>query len=243
MNCEKCQELLSDLLDDMVSSSQRALISKHLEDCADCFGVREELHMIVGAARECREELYTPPDSHAMWLRISNTIEGERSFTRAALAATAATPARAGFWSRLLTRRWEFTLPQMAAAVSAIAVSVALATAVGVQSLWTKAPEQADTKPGALMSSGPTGEELYPNAYMRQQHARISYLQQRVEQTKASWNPRMRDSFDRSLSVIDQAVVDSLDELKRNPHDEVSEEMLNSALRDKMELLREFSEQ
>ena len=45
----------------------------------------------------------------------------------------------------------------------------------------------------------------------------------------------MRDSFERSLGVIDQAVVNSLDELKTNPHDEVSEEMLNSALRDRMD--------
>jgi hypothetical protein len=45
------------------------------------------------------------------------------------------------------------------------------------------------------------------------------------------------------MQVIDQAVNESLSALDRNPHDEVSEEMLNAALRDKMELLREFSEQ
>ena len=52
----------------------------------------------------------------------------------------------------------------------------------------------------------------------------------------------MREAFERNMTVIDQAVNYSRDELRRNPHDEVSEEMLNSALNDKMELLREFAD-
>ena len=52
----------------------------------------------------------------------------------------------------------------------------------------------------------------------------------------------MREAFERNMNVIDQAVNYSRDELRRNPHDEVSEEMLNSALSDKMELLREFAD-
>jgi hypothetical protein len=53
----------------------------------------------------------------------------------------------------------------------------------------------------------------------------------------------MRASFDRSISVLDESVNDSLTDLRQNPHDEVAEEMLHSALRDKIELLREFGEQ
>ena len=52
----------------------------------------------------------------------------------------------------------------------------------------------------------------------------------------------MRESFDRNVAVIDQAVADSLNELKRNPHDEISEEMLNESLNDKLALLKEFSD-
>jgi aryl-alcohol dehydrogenase-like predicted oxidoreductase len=70
----------------------------------------------------------------------------------------------------------------------------------------------------------------------------IEYWNQRVEQRKAHWSLQMREAFDRNMSVIDQAVNYSRDELRRNPHDEVSEEMLDAALNDKMELLREFSD-
>ena len=69
-----------------------------------------------------------------------------------------------------------------------------------------------------------------------------AYWNQRVELNKARWNQQMRETFDRNLQVIDQAVNDSLNELNRNPHDEVSEEMLNAALNEKLALLKEFSE-
>ena len=77
---------------------------------------------------------------------------------------------------------------------------------------------------------------------MWQQQQAISYWNQRVETNKARWNQEMRDTFDRNLRVIDQAVNDSLNELNQNPHDEVSEEMLNAALNEKLALLREFSD-
>lgn len=242
MNCEKCQEQLSEYLDGTLAASRRALLSGHLADCADCAEARDELALIVGAARECRDELYTPPDSRAMWLRISNVIEGERAL-RPAAAAAAATPRRESPWSRVFRRRWELTLPQMAAAVAAICVSVSFITAVGVRGL-VDAQTAREAQQQQAAAARPVVEGSYPQGtYLRQQQARISYLQQRVEQRKAAWNPRMRESFQRSLDVLDQAVVDSLDELKRNPHDEVSEETLNAALRDKLELLREFGEQ
>jgi len=52
----------------------------------------------------------------------------------------------------------------------------------------------------------------------------------------------MRETFDRNMGVIDQAVSDSLNDLNRNPHDDVSEQMLNEALNDKLALLKEFSD-
>ena len=241
MNCENCQELLSDYLDGSLPGGERARAGEHLAACAECSVAFAELKEIVGVAHECREELFEPPDARAMWLRISNVVEGER-----ALRPAAAAPARprASLWARLFNKRWELTLPQMAAAVSAVAVSVALVTAVGVQGLRDAAsPGSDDARQTTKLQGRASGEGVYPNAFVSQQQARISYLQQRVDQRKASWNPRLRDSFERSLNVLDQAMLESLQELERNPHDEVSEEMLNSALRDKMELLREFSGQ
>ena len=44
------------------------------------------------------------------------------------------------------------------------------------------------------------------------------------------------------MGVIDAAVDDSMGRLNQNPHDEVSEDILNAAMSDKIALLKEFSE-
>ncbi|HEU4509606.1 MAG TPA: hypothetical protein VFR78_15280, partial [Pyrinomonadaceae bacterium] len=56
------------------------------------------------------------------------------------------------------------------------------------------------------------------------------------------WSAEMRETFDRNMRVIDEAVTTSLNELNKNPHDEVSEQMLNESLNDKLALLKEFSD-
>ncbi len=248
MNCEKCQELLSDFLDGTLTGDDHTLLSTHLEECLFCVDVHDEIGVIVSAAHECRGgDCYEPPNAHALWLRISNTIESELSFNQGTATAAVAVPSktRPNFWARLLSRRWELTLPQMTAAVAAIVISVSLVTTLGVQSFQHNASTTLSAASGLPQDSSRNAflaDGSYPRAYVNQQQTSLNYWQQRVEQRKASWNPRMRESFDRSLNVIDQAVSESLDELQRNPHDEVSEEMLNSALRDKMELLKEFCE-
>ena len=52
----------------------------------------------------------------------------------------------------------------------------------------------------------------------------------------------MRDAFDRNLSVIDESVIEYTTILQENPDDELTGEMLDTVLNDKMDLLREFSE-
>jgi hypothetical protein len=52
----------------------------------------------------------------------------------------------------------------------------------------------------------------------------------------------MREAFDRNLNEIDQTVNEYTLILQENPQDELSSEMLDSTLNDKMELLRAFSD-
>lgn len=241
MNCEKCQALLSDYLDGVLGHRERAQMAAHLGGCAECAEVREELRSIVVAAHASREHTVAPPDERALWLRIREAVEHEESFAPVASAARPAAYARAGFWSRLFDKRWEFSLPQLASGVAAVAVAVAVVTAMGVQLVsngrGTEGVRGRSTAPDAALTSFRSQNYLQPH------QASMQYWQQRVEQRKASWNPRMRESFDRSVSVLDEAMTESMGELERNPHDEVAEQMLNSALRDKLELMREFGEQ
>ena len=244
MNCEKCENLLGDFLDGTLSHNDSALFSAHLEECLSCANVRAELDAIVTAARATREEFVAPPNERAMWLRIVNSIESERGSAPLAVAAAAGgaqvSAARdEGFFTRWMNKRWELTLPQMTGAVAALVLAVALATALGLQGLRGGASEQptanADT-------AAPRAETAAHEEYAQRQLRALEYLRQRVEQRQARWNLRTREAFQRNMMVIDQALNESLQELRRNPHDQISEEMLNVALRSRRELLEEFSE-
>jgi negative regulator of sigma E activity len=236
MNCELCHELISDLLDGSLSREDQLLLNQHLEQCLSCAEVRADLDSIVVFSRAQRGEYAAPPNERAMWLRIRNTIEAEAG---AAAAANQAHPEqREGFWHRLMGRSWNLSFPQLAASVAALAVVVSLVTAVGLGGIGGAGTNVAvdQTAPGTNTPA------FVLSARNSQQQQAISYWNARVETNKARWNSQMRDTFDRNLSVIDQAVNDSLRELSQNPHDEVSEQMLNAALNEKIALLKEFSD-
>ncbi|HEU4595367.1 MAG TPA: zf-HC2 domain-containing protein [Pyrinomonadaceae bacterium] len=246
MNCDQCQELLSDFLDGTLKGVERVRLDAHLEECLSCALVREEFQSILNVARASREEFVAPPDEHALWLRIRNTIEADADFSRAASARAnaAASGERESFWSRLFHKRWELTLPQMATAIAAVAVSVSLVTTLGLQYLTPGGASGPSVAEVERSRRGNTLRALYKQqGFVEPRQASLQYWQQRVEARKANWNPRMREAFDRSLTVLDQTVNESLSDLEQNPHDEIAEQMLNSALHDKIELLREFGEQ
>ena len=228
MNCEKCQDLISDFLDGTLSHEDQTTLNAHLGECLECADVRNDLQSIVGFCRTHRGEYETPPNEKALWQRISNTLEAGGG-----VAITPA-PVRRN-WSNWLSRSWELSFPQLAAAAAAIVLVVSLSTVVGLRRFQSARP---------VPVAGP--ESLSPAAGVRdrvsKQQQLISYWNQRVEFNKARWSPEMRETFDRNLAVIDQTVNESLNSLSQNPRDEVTEEMLNAALNEKLSLLKEFAE-
>lgn len=232
MNCETCQELIGELVDGGLSREDESTLSLHLDECLHCAEVRSDVQSIVTFCRSQRGQYSAPPNADALWLRIRNVIEAETPL----LAATPATHSPAGsFWSRWMGRSFELSMPQLAASAAAIILVVSLGTTVGLRR-WDSA------RATGLVASPRAQTPTRISDRMWQQQQAINYWNQRVETNKARWNQGMRDTFERNLKVIDQAVNDSLIELNRDPHDEVSEEMLNAALNEKLALLREFSD-
>ncbi len=228
MNCERCQKLISDLVDGSLGRSDQLLLESHLTDCLECAEVRRDLESILGFCRDHRGEYDAPANQHATWLRIRNTIETEN----ARVLANAPRQSTTGSWFDWLNKTWQLSLPQLAASTAAIALIVALVTVVGLKRL--------NNGPGVVEQQSENRGFDIKNRYWQQQQS-INYWNARIEVNRARWSPQMRDTFDRNLSVIDAALNDSLRELNRNPHDEVSEEMLNAALNEKISLLKEFS--
>lgn len=231
MNCEQCHELVSDLVDGVLSQKDQASLNDHLQECLECADVRVDLEAIVGFCRTNRGEYEPPPNEQALWLRIRNTLEADIAAGQGEKAASSSVKAE-GFWQRLLQNSWQVSLPQLAASAAAIILVASLATVVTLRRI-----DGRKSQPSAPLASNIELDQRYAH----QQQA-IRFWNARIETNRARWSPQMRDTFDRNLGVIEQAVNDSLRELNKNPHDEVSEETLNSALNEKIALLREFSE-
>jgi len=226
MNCETCQELIHDLIDGSISQTDEFTLNTHLKQCLDCESVRQDLASIVGFCRTQRGQYEAPPNERALWLRIRNVIEAELP------ARVAATPApRRSFLGRLMGHTWELSLPQLAASAVAIMLLVSLATVVALR--------RSSGVPTTVTRVAASNEN--DQVWQRQQQV-ISYWNQRIEVNKVRWSPEMRATFDRNMKFIDEAVANALEDLKRNPHDEVSEQMLNEALNDKLTLLQDFSD-
>lgn len=229
MNCEKYQELLSDLVDGVVSADDRGHIDAHLMDCVTCAEVRDDFVAIVTVCQEHRGEYDPVPNERALWLRISNMIEAETMTAR-----PVDLPSGAGWWFRLMNKSWQLSFPKLAAAATVIMLVVSVATVFTVNRI----------SPSGVQTQGfpPLGPSVSLDDRYRQQQQAIAYWNQRVELNKARWNQQMRETFDRNMSVIDAAVNDSMSQLRQNPHDSVSEDILNDALNDKVALLKEFAD-
>lgn len=256
MNCEWCEAYINDYLDGELSERDRAAIENHFEICPPCEALQAEFSAILNCCLEVRNAPDAPPNSQALWLRISNLIEGEQS----ALVhkEPQLQPAHAnGFAARWLNQNWQLSSQQLASAVLGTVVITALITVVVLQQNSTatapsfsaaSASQQTGVMSQVLSGFGFTNaaEKTAHNgafdARLRDQQIAIDYWERRVEQRKRQWNEHLRNAFDRNLRELDNIVAEQERQLQANPHDEVSEEMLNSALSDKMELLREFAD-
>lgn len=232
MNCEKCTDLISDFVDGSLSQEERSTLNRHLDECLSCADVRTDLHSIISFCRTQRGQYDAPPNDKALWLRIRNVIEAE-----AASAVAVPAPVTRN-WTAWIGKTWELSFPQLAAATAAIVLVVSLSTAVGFRR-WQS--NGVNSVGGPAIENLSVATENLRSRISQQQHA-ISYWNQRIEYNKARWSPQMRETFDRNLKVIDDTVNASFESLSRNPHDEVSEEMLNAALNEKLSLLKEFAE-
>lgn len=229
MNCEKYQDLLSDFIDGSLAPEDHNSVATHLSACGICTEARTDLGAVVDFCVEHRGEYEAVPNEHALWLRISNIIESD-------VPAREPLSANAGWWVQLMNRTWRLSFPQLAAAATAIILIVSVITVAGLRGLnFTGGASNVRTSGLPLSAAGSIKERF------SQQQQVIDYWNERVELNKARWNPQMRETFDKNMSVIDAAVNESMRQLSQNPHDEVSEEILNAALSDKVELLKEFA--
>lgn len=247
MNCEQCQESISLFLDNELDEQSSEMVRTHIALCAACAKICEEFAMILDFCALDEEIVVVPPNSKALWCRINNIIECDAPPpTQEARQEIAATRAKKRFSSRI----WQFSFSQALTAVLGVALVSSLLTFVGfknytaeeVAGYTAKAPvPTAFEKVLGKFGFIETPEEAR-HRKIKEQQAAIDYWNNRVETRRANWDSNLRRAFDRNLHEINQVVFEYDRILQENPQDELSGEMLDSALDEKMELLREFSD-
>lgn len=238
MNCTECESLITVFLDRELDEVRAGEMRAHLAECVRCARVCADLSAILETCRSGVPDEIVPPNSRALWCRINNIIESE--------AKPAPQPAPEGG-----RRFWRLSLAQLSAAVLGIALISSLLTVVAIRN-YTRPPE-ADLVTRSAATMTPFEEVMARLGLMesphearerrlREQQAAIDYWNARVQARRLQWDRTTRDAFDRNLRVIDESVHEYTMILQQNPEDELSGEMLDAVLTEKMNLLRDFSD-
>lgn len=223
MICTECQHRLSDFIDGHLSPGERLRMQEHILACNGCSVIHQDLALIVATSREL--PVHSPSN---VWQRIHLEIgQTPASITQ-----------RRGLWGRRF--QINLGLPQFAIAacfVIAVTVSIGVISRVSPKTLpgiyfsWTS-PESA---PSALS----TNAAVAPPADVAKS---IADYDGQVRQRMSSWDPRMRDTFERNMAVINLCLEKMQRELAANPDDDVSRDLLHSTYDKKLKLLEDFSE-
>src|SRR5207253_6894433 len=108
-----------------------------------------------------------------------------------------------------------------------------LATGFGMRR-WQGQQQQAINVEPHANAQAPQAALMSLDERTRDQQLAIDYWNRRIEERRMRWSQQTRDAFDHNLRVLDQAVADQRKQLTINPHDEISEAMLNVALNENL---------
>jgi anti-sigma-K factor RskA len=224
MFCNQCQELVSDYIDGALELGEQLQVERHLADCEACRAVRDDLLQIVHFSRQL--PLQTP--SGAVWARIRFEVASEQP---------------ASVWYRtarrlstMRSRHFDVSIPQLVASAAALVI----VASVTVTLLRRQVPADLTTGGSSLLSM--QDRSLLSHRDMVQMEERINELTETVEQRKRTWDPELREAFQRNMIYVDQSLAECRHDLADNPADDVSQELMLGVYREKVRLLASFSE-
>lgn len=247
MTCEQCQELISAFLDDELEAKTSNSLQTHLTVCAECAKVCEDFASLLDCCDDSWQigsEDVPPPNAQALWCRINNVVETEAK-TEIAKDAAQTSPNAARNSSG-----WRIARGQIAVGVCVVALLSSLLTFLAIRNYTANRNNivvVADHNPSIVEKFlGKLGLVETPQQVrekrIKECQAAIDYWNQRAQTRRTQWNAQLREAFDRNLREIDEAVAEHKQVLMQNPQDEISGEMLDSSMNEKVELLREFAE-
>ena len=211
MSCRGHDDQIGDYVDGTMNEAERASFESHLTTCASCQALVADFTVIRAASLSLEPQLPSPQ----VWQRIAAAIEAEPK----PLLGFSSAP-----WWRTF------------AAAASIAVLVA-----GLS--WTAG--QLAPVPGQRLARVPTTEAEPTSILAEYQLAErdltstIEGLERIANTDRAALDMETADVVKANLTVLDGAIGESRDALKKEPENDVAQQSLFEALRNKVALLQD----
>ena len=210
MSCQEYEAQIGDYIDGTMDEARRASFESHLTTCASCQAIVTDFTVIRAASLSLEPQV---PPAH-VWRKLSAAIEAEPK-------------PLLGFGAP-----WWRTL----APVAAMAVLVASLTWTAAQ--LTVAPREHLTRLAPATASEQVSILAEYQVAERNLTNTIEGLE-RIASDRTALDMETADVLKANLTVLDGAIGESREALKKEPENDVAQESLFEALRNKVALLQD----
>ncbi|HWI16306.1 MAG TPA: zf-HC2 domain-containing protein [Vicinamibacterales bacterium] len=225
MNCEDLNQALVDLVDGRLDGAAERNAERHLDGCAQCRALVEDLRSIRASAfmldrREPKAET---------WQRIQAAVAAEPAPGRVlAMPVAVRRSLGEGGWAVWL----------------GAAAALILATVIGLMPLMNRQAEHDDTQAAAPEQEEVTVESVTAEFEAAEKHYQkaIDDLQTIANKDNGELDPQVAAVLQKNLTVIDQAITESRAALQSQPSSSNAQAGLFDALRTKVALLQQTVE-
>jgi anti-sigma factor RsiW len=213
---------LSEYLDNELSDGERIALEAHLQSCQECPTLLLELRQVVYRARTLKNDGPT----HDLWPGIAERIGAASARTHPVDLASRR------------SRRWSFSLPQLAAA------GVALMTVSGGAVWLLRSPAQQSVTPviATVQSGNPQTINTVVSARgsAREGYATaVADLEQVLATGRGQLDSTTIRVIEQNLAAIDRAIAQAQSALDADPANLYLNTHLAETMRRKLELLRQ----
>ena len=217
MTCTRSRTEIQELVDGTLGAIRSAELQPHLDTCAECRALHDDLRRIHDAAATLRP--VAPPDH--IWLQIAGRLRQEGRVTDRPAADS---PRRA-------QHVW---LAIAATLVLAVGASVFLVMSRGAG----PAPVEIAGSNAAGVDSVQSGVEDLRKAEQLLQSG-VAKLKEGLGSEKQTLPPAVAATLDRNLQILDQAIAENSSALRQDPQNVAARNSLFEALQRKISLLQD----
>lgn len=233
MNCAEYERQLGEYVDGALPPAAIPPVEAHLAACARCRVVLADLDAIRSLARSL--EAHTPPPR--VWQTLSAELSRPQRRTLRSMFVFGWQPAAAAAAALLLTSSLWWVGDRLAALAPVSGELTVASQPLDSRGSLGAGPVDSRGSLGAAAAASPAAEEARVPGEAQYTTA-IATLEEAASVQRDTLDAGTASELDAGLDVIDHAIAESRTALDSDPGNEVAQESLFQALRQKVELLQ-----